>query len=109
MAFWFGVLSVIVGFMASTQFRYAGKTPELRQQIEADVHRAWFSICSRKMVMMMICETCQGTKLNLEDTLFQVPVAPCPACNGFGIVNCCDGLQEQPEPPKEEDEPPNQI
>ena len=39
----------------------------------------------------MICETCYGTGLIRQ-------IIPCHECGGHGVIHCCDGLCEQPEP-----------
>lgn len=47
----------------------------------------------------MICERCSGTgKKVLARIGRNEHYEPCPDCYGFGIVHCCDGDREQPEP-----------
>jgi len=41
----------------------------------------------------MLCPTCHGSGL----ILIRGQPLPCPECQGYGTVHCCDGLAEQPE------------
>jgi hypothetical protein len=40
----------------------------------------------------MLCPICFGHRL----FFFQGHLLPCPECEGFGEIHCCDGLQAQP-------------
>lgn len=42
----------------------------------------------------MICSNCHGRRLVFVNGL----LLPCQECGGVGELNCCEGLQAQPEP-----------
>lgn len=49
----------------------------------------------------MVCRRCHGKgQINLYHDIQRVGYAThvCPDCEGMGIVHCCDGLTECPEP-----------
>lgn len=57
----------------------------------------------------MICETCHGTGRQYYFPLIPLdgrsaPWHPCPTCGGCARQHCCDGLREQPEPKREDDD-----
>ena len=41
----------------------------------------------------MLCPVCYGRHF----ILVQGRQVPCPECQGFGELHCCDGLTEQPD------------
>jgi hypothetical protein len=43
----------------------------------------------------MLCPVCHGTHV----TVVGGRRVPCPECGGLGEIHCCDGLQEQVDPP----------
>lgn len=43
----------------------------------------------------MLCPVCHGTHV----TVVAGRRVPCPECGGLGEIHCCDGLQEQIDPP----------
>ena len=60
----------------------------------------------------MLCHVCHGRHFIIVDGR-QVP---CPECEGFGELHCCDGLTEQPDPtdaamsePPRETSPPDET
>jgi hypothetical protein len=46
----------------------------------------------------MLCPVCYGKHFVMLDGR---PL-PCPECGAAGEVHCCDGLQEQPQPERDE-------
>jgi hypothetical protein len=52
----------------------------------------------------MLCPICHGRHFILESGR---PL-PCPECQGFGEVHCCDGLAEQPDSPEAAPPPPEE-
>lgn len=47
----------------------------------------------------MICPLCFGRRRLMW--IFQAST-PCSYCNGTGVIHCCEGDQEQPDPNREE-------
>jgi hypothetical protein len=57
----------------------------------------------------MICDICGGDGVlpivNIDENTGPVLCGeePCFECGGTGIIHCCEGLREQPEPARRED------
>jgi hypothetical protein len=49
----------------------------------------------------MLCPVCYGRHF----VLVEGRQVPCPECQGFGELHCCDGLTEQPGPGDAEQAP----
>jgi hypothetical protein len=49
----------------------------------------------------VLCPHCHGKHIIILDG----HARPCAECGGLGAVHCCEGLQAQPEPPAQPDQP----
>ncbi len=55
----------------------------------------------------MKCNHCHGfgnIAIMLSDKRKHYRLDPCPQCHGSGVVSCCEGVCEQPEPRAEDHE-----
>ena len=57
---------------------------------------------------MALCLACHGkgvlcARMKCADAPSGYITVPCPECGGHGVIACCDGLREQPEPARKDD------
>lgn len=54
----------------------------------------------------MICPSCLGDRVLPVFAVSgeQLGEIPCPSCEGYGVIHCCEGEQCQPEAASEDDD-----